>query len=94
MFFSKPFPRKFSDEMNKYIDELEKIAKEDDFLSERPIGPFDRDCRHIRAREIGQRIFDIGGAEAMEWMIKKISKKSGKDMAAHLEYCWYQIGNF
>ena len=59
MFFSKPFPRKFSDEMNKYIDELEKIAKEDDFLSERPIGPFDRDCRHIRAHYVCRMIYFI-----------------------------------
>ena len=93
-FFSKPFPRQNNDEMNRFMDELEQIGKKEDFLSERPGGPFDRECRHIRTREIGQRIFDIGGADAMEWTIKKISKKSGKDLAAHLEACWYRIGNF
>ena len=38
--------------------------------------------------------FDIGGADAMEWVVKKISKRSGKDLAAHLEACWNRIGNF
>jgi hypothetical protein len=30
----------------------------------------------------------------MEWAVKKISKRSGKDLAAHLEACWFRIGNF
>ena len=30
----------------------------------------------------------------MEWVIKKLTKRIGKDMAAHLEACWYRIGNF
>lgn len=93
-FFSKPFPGKYKDEMNRFIDELTQIGQKEDFLSERPGGPFDRECRHIRTREIGQRIFDIGGADSMDWMIKKISKKAGKDLAAHLEAAWYRIGNF
>ncbi|MBR6088857.1 MAG: hypothetical protein IKP86_02915 [Anaerolineaceae bacterium] len=93
-FFSKPFPRQNTDEMNRFVDELAQIGKTDDFLSERPGSPFDRDCRHIRARQIGERIFEIGGADAMEWVIKKISKRNSKDLAAHLEACWYRIGNF
>ncbi len=93
-FFSKPFPKQNSDEMNRLMDELLQIGRKEDFLSERPGGLFDRECRHIRTREIGQRIFDFGGADSMEWMIKKISKKGGKDLAAHLEACWYRIGNF
>ncbi len=93
-FFSKPFPRQNSDEMNRLMDELLQIGRKDDYLSERPGGQFDRECRHIRTREIGQRIFDIGGADSMEWMIKKIAKKGDKILAAHLEACWARIGNF
>lgn len=93
-FFSKPFPRQNSEEMNRFQDELARIAKEDDFLSERPGGQFDRECRHIRTREIGERIYEFGGAASMEWIIKKISKRCGKDMAAHLEACWNRIGDF
>lgn len=92
--FGKPFSNQYKDEVNRLMDELARIAKEDDFLSERPGNPFDRECRHIRAREIGQRLFDIGKADTMEWVIKKLTKRIGKDMAAHLEACWYRIGNF
>ncbi len=95
-FFSKPFPRQNGDEMNRLMDELIQIGQKEDFLSERPGGQFDRECRHIRTREIGQRIFDFGGADSMEWVIKKISKnkKMWRDLAAHLEACWNRIGNF
>ena len=93
-FFSKPFPRQNGDEMNRLMDELIQIGQKEDFLSERPGGQFDRECRHIRTRENGQRIFDFGGADSMEWVIKKINKKCGKDLGAHLEACWNRIGNF
>ncbi len=93
-FFSKPFSGQYKDEMNRLMDELVQIGQKEDYLSERPGGPFDRECRHIRTREIGQRIFDIGGADSMEWVIKKLTKKIGKDLAAHLESCWFRIGNF
>ena len=93
-FFSKPFPRQNGDEMNRLMDELIQIGQKEDFLSERPGGQFDRECRHIRTREIGQRIFDFGGADSMEWVFKKINKKCGKDLGAHLEAYWNRIGNF
>ena len=93
-FFSKPFPGQYKDEMNRLMDELVQIGQKEDYLSERPGGQFDRECRHIRTREIGQRIFDIGGADSMEWVIKKLTKKIGKDLAAHLESCWFRIGDF
>ena len=93
-FFSKPFPRQNGDEMNRLMEELIQIGQKEDFLSERPGGQFDRECRHIRTREIGQRIFDFGGTDSMEWVIIKINKKCGKDLGAHLEACWNRIGNF
>ena len=93
-FFSRPFPGQYKDEMNRLMEELVQIGQKEDYLSERPGGQFDRECRHIRTREIGQRIYDIAGANAMEWVIKKLTKKIGKDLAAHLESCWFRIGDF
>ena len=93
-FFNKPFDRKYNNEVTRLMDELAQIGPKEDFLSERPGGQFDRECRHIRTREIGQRLYDIGGADTMEWVIKKLSKRLGKDLAAHLESCWFRIGNF
>ncbi len=93
-FLRKPFPNSAAAEMNGYVDELIEIGRHDDFLSERPGGPFDRDCRHIRAREIGQRIFEIGGADAMEWTVGKVSKALTPSLGDHLEAAWSRVGNF
>lgn len=92
--FSSGIPREHKDEVNRLINELVDIGKREDFLSEHPGGPFDRYCRHARAREIGERIHEIGAEELMEKIVKKISKKCDKTAAAHLESCWFRIGKF
>ena len=75
--------------MNRFLDELAQIGKTDDFLSERPGHPFDRQCRHIRTREIGERIFEIGGADAMEWAVKKYPNAAEKI----LPHIWNPAGS-
>ena len=93
-FLRKPFPNSAAAEMNGYVGELIEIGRRDDFLSERPGGSFDRDCRHIRTREIGQRIFEIGGADAMEWTVNQVAKALTPSLGDHLEAAWARIGNF
>ena len=93
-FLRRPFPRSAADEMNGCLEELIAIGRHDDFLSERPGGQFDRDCRHIRTREIGGRIFAIGGADAMEWMVDQVAKRLTPALGAHLEAAWSRIGDF
>ena len=44
------------------------------------------------SREIGNRFYEIGGTRLMEDIMKKISKKIGKDGLSHLEACWRLIG--
>ncbi len=92
--FSSDYPRQYKEEVEKLINELIDIGKREDFLSEHPGGPFDRYCRHARAREIGERILEIGGEDLMEKLVKKVTKKTDKTIGSHLESCWFRIGKF
>ena len=91
-FFHKTYPSQNKKEVEVLARELIQIGLKEDFLSERSGGLFDRNCRHARAREIGERFFAIGGVPLMEDILKKISKKCGKDSASHLEACWRAVG--
>jgi hypothetical protein len=92
--FFKPYPAHAQDEVEKLTEELVRIGKTDDFLAERPFGGFNMDKRHIRARDIGQRLFDLGGFELMEYMLKKIRKRLNPNLASHLSYAWADIGGW
>jgi hypothetical protein len=76
------------------VSELIRIGETDDFLSERPGPPFNFQCRHIRSREIGKRLDELGGLRLMEFVHKKVKKKLGKILVSHLEYAWSEIGNW
>ena len=90
-FFRKKYPAESKAEVERLSDELRRIGNIEDFLSERPGGLFDKDCRHIHAREIGQRLYEIGGIPLMEDRVKWVTKKSGKNSGAHLEACWRSV---
>jgi len=94
IFNKRPYPKALEPEVNRLIDELIRIGKTYDFLSERPIAGFNARCRNIRAREIGKRLDEIGGYALMEMVHKKIKKKLGSNMASHLEYAWSEIGGW
>ena len=92
--FSKPYPAHARPEVERLLDELLRIGKADDYLSERPGGGFNRDCRHIRTREIGQRLDEIGGLALMEFVNRKVRRKLGKNLSWHLEAAWKDIGKW
>lgn len=81
-------------EVNRMTEDLIKIGQLDDFLSERPGGAFNGQCRHIRARQIGERLNQIGGFELMEQTYKKIRKRLGAQLGSHLSYSWTDIGKW
>ncbi len=89
-----PCDSQFRSEVNKLVQDLVQIGKTDDFLSERPVAPFNLQCRHTRARQIGQRLHDIAGLPLMNFAFRRVRKKAGKELAAHLEYCWAEIGGW
>ena len=92
--FSKPYPEHARQDVERLVDELIRIGKAEDFLSERPGGSFNRECRHIRAREIGKRLDEIGGIELMEYANHQVRRKLGKDLSWHLEAAWKEIGKW
>ncbi|OJX41227.1 MAG: hypothetical protein BGO78_00305 [Chloroflexi bacterium 44-23] len=94
IFGIKPFPSHMRQEVERFTTELIQIGEADDFLSERPGRPFNSQCRHIRTREIGKRLHEMGGLPLMEYVHVRINKKLGKNLAAHLEYAWAEIGNW
>ncbi len=94
LFGKRPYPAEQKAEVNRLIEELIKIGKQDDYLSERPGGPFNSQCRHIRARDIGRRLNEIGNLELMELAFKQVKKKLGTNLSSHLEYAWTDIGKW
>lgn len=91
IFSRKPYLPAQKSEVDRLIENLIKIGQKEDFLSERPGGSFNAQCRHIGAREIGQRLASIGGFELMEFVLKKVRKRLGANLAAHLSYAWTDI---
>jgi hypothetical protein len=92
--FNKPYPDHAKQDVERLLDELVRIGKTDDFLSERPGAGFNRDCRNIRAREIGKRLDEIGGIALMEYANRQVRRKLGKNLSWHLEAAWKDIGKW
>lgn len=84
-------------EVGKLTDELVKIGREEDFLSEHPGGAFDGHCHHIRARAIGRRLSDLGGVALLQAVHQRVRRKLGKQgriLVSHLDYAWKEIGDW
>lgn len=94
LFSRMPCPDEKKPEVEQLLEELFKIGKNEDFLSERPGPPFNGQCRHMRARQIGKRLDEIGGLDLMLYAQKKVKRKLGKDLSAHLEYAWVEVGSW
>lgn len=92
IFGPKLFQSRDKAEVNRLVDELVRIGIKEDYLSEHPGGGYNLQCRHIRAREIGQRLSDIGGLPLLIWVYDRVRKKAGKVAASHLEYAWQDVG--
>lgn len=89
-----PCPSHSRNEVDRLLEELLRIGKADDYLSERPGGPFNIQCRHVRAIEIGKRLNEIGGEKLMVYALRNVKKKLGKEFLAHLEFAWDEIGQW
>ena len=81
-------------EVNQMIDELVKIGRMDDFISLTPGGPFDFQCHHREAKEIGRRLNVIGGIPLMMGVRQTIKHKLKDVLAEHLDHCWKGIGDW
>jgi hypothetical protein len=86
--------REAKQEAERLIAELIQIGKQDDYLSERPGMPFNMQCRHVRARQIGTRLNELGGMALMEYAHDQVLRKLKAQLASHLEYAWTDIGEW
>lgn len=94
LFNPVPCPAHAQEEVNRLVTELIRIGKQDDFLSERPGSPFNYQCRHTRARDIGIRLHELGGSVLMEWAHRKVRSKLKEPLASHLSYAWTDVGGW
>ena len=91
---AKPYPPQNKEEVERLLDELLRIGRSDDYLSERPGAGFNSQCRHIRTIEIGKRLDQIGGLGLMEYANRLVRRKLNKQISAHLEYAWGGVGKW
>ena len=94
LFGSKLFPSEMAAEVQALVDELITIGIKEDYLSEIPGMGYNAQCRHVRTREIGKRLDEIGGNALMLWAFEKVKKKAGKTPASHLEFAWHEVGHW
>lgn len=81
-------------EVEKIVQELSRIGQKDDYLSLTPGGDYDIHCHHRRARDLGKRLHEIGGASLMIIVRKRIKRKHKDMLAEHLDHCWKGIGDW
>jgi hypothetical protein len=94
LFGPKLYPSANRMEVEKLVSELINIGIKEDYLSEHPGGGYNIQCRHVRARDIGKRLSEIGGLRLMNWAFEKVRKQAGKVAASHLEYAWESVGEW
>jgi len=80
--------------VDELVDQLISIGHKEDFLSERPGGEYNGQCRHRRTREIGEKLNAIGGIDVMWLAFERVRKKVGRQLGDHLEYAWGGIGEW
>ena len=90
----KNLDKGYREEAEKLIAELLVIGKKDDYLSERPGGQFNGQCHHIRTRQIGRRLNEMGGLDLMQSARERVRRKLKMTMASHLDYAWSDIGQW
>ena len=89
-----PCPTGDRPEVEKLLEELIKIGKNDDFLAEHPGHGYNSQSRHIRTIFIGRKLNDLAGMQLMVWVHKKVKRKLKAQLASHLEYAWDGIGSW
>ena len=87
-------PAERKQEVKEIINKLMVIGKQDDFLSVVPGGPFDHQCHHRQAKDIGRRLNAIGGLDLMMAVRMTIRRKLKDILAEHLDHCWKDIGEW
>ena len=82
------------DEVNRLTTRLVAIGQSDDFLSLIPGGLFDAQCHNREAKDIGRRLYDIGGVDLMTAVRARVKRKLKDVLAEHLDHAWKGVGTW
>lgn len=90
--FNKPEApaRTAGSDVNGFVEELMAIGLNEGYLSFRPGGRFNEQCRHIRAREIGMRLNMMGGSGLMRRVYDRVDCPKRRQLSA----AWDEIGDW
>lgn len=80
-------------EVDALVAQLIEIGQTCDFVSDSGDN-FDGNGYHIRAREIGIRLNEIGGMELMQTVCYRVVAILGPGLGRSLEVAWGYIGNW
>ena len=81
-------------EADRLVEELIQIGETDGYLSMRPGGKFNETNKHIRARQIGEKLNELGGMDLMRAANYAVRARLGGVPARELEAAWGYIGNW
>jgi len=81
-------------EVDSLVAELIEIGRSDGFLSMQAGGKFNKNHKHIRAREVGTRLNEIGGMKLMQATGYRVGATLGAGPARELESAWGYIGEW
>lgn len=79
-------------EMERILNELMDIGRSVGYLSLAAAGGFNEKNRNIRAIEIGKKLNEIGGMDAMRMGGVAVSRFLDSAKGRELEVCWDGIG--
>ncbi len=84
------------EEIARLTVELIEIGRLYGFLSTQPGGKFDKNCKNIRAREIGTRLDQIAGFKLMKEVFDYAAENfsPGSALSQELEVAWDLIGDW
>jgi len=82
-------------EADTLVSELIEIGeREEGYLSDQPGGSYDENGKHVRAREIGERLNQLGGKDLMVAAAYRVKAALGSAAARYLESAWAFIGDW
>jgi hypothetical protein len=80
-------------DIDKFVNELIEIGKNTDFISFSS-DAFDKHGYHIRTREIGKELHEIGGISLMQAVFYRVLNHIGPHTCRALEFAWSYIGDW
>jgi len=83
-----------NNEVDSLIQELVQIGSRERYISEKPGGLYNCNKHNIRARNIGYRLYSLGGHNLMLYAYYRVGFSLDNQIRGDLEYAWHNIGEW